>query len=77
MRNKSLLTVLGAASLLIIWQILALFMGSSLILPGPLPVLLRLLELARTPRFLQAALYSFFRVSAALLIALPAASAVV
>jgi len=76
MRNKSLWTLAGAATLLIAWQLLAVIMGSALILPAPFPVLSRLVGLASTPRFLEAALFSFLRVLSALLLALPAASAV-
>lgn len=62
----------GIAAVLTLWEAGAAAFGSELILPRPLPVLAKLLELAQTERFVRAAAGSLFRVSAGFLIALPA-----
>jgi NitT/TauT family transport system permease protein len=64
-------TALGAAVLLVCWEIGAVFLDSDLILPGPLPVLGRFLGLVQGSSFRRALCYSFLRVILALLIAVP------
>jgi NitT/TauT family transport system permease protein len=64
-------TVLGVLVLLLLWETGAAFLGSDLILPGPRPVLGRLLSLVQSPPFGRALLYSFLRVLLGLLIAVP------
>jgi len=64
-------TIAGIVFLLLVWELAALLYGSGLILPGPLPVLGRLVSLVPTPRFLTALGGSFLRVMAGIVIAVP------
>ena len=64
-------TIAGIVSLLLLWECASRFYGSFLILPGPLPVLLRLASFVKTPRFLAALGGSFVRVLGGILIAVP------
>ena len=64
-------TIAGIVFLLLLWELAARVYGSGLILPGPLPVLSRLVELVQTRRFLSALGSSFLRVMAGIFIAVP------
>ena len=64
-------TIAGSVFLILLWELAARAFGSFLILPGPLPVLLRFVELAVTPRFLSALGGSFVRVLGGIFIAVP------
>ena len=68
-------TIAGIVFLLLLWELASRVYSSELILPGPLPVLLRFIELVSTPRFLQALLGSFIRVIWGIIIAVPFAIA--
>jgi len=72
-RASLIWTVLGALAVVAGWELAARSFASELLLPGPLPVARRLLELASHPRFLPALLGSLVRVVAGFLLALPAA----
>ncbi len=60
--KKALKVLLPLAVWLGVWQLLAVRVGQSLLLPGPWEVLVRLLELARTGDFWTTALTSLGRV---------------
>jgi NitT/TauT family transport system permease protein len=62
---------LGILVLLLLWETASRTMGSALLLPGPLPVLKRLITLAGTERFLLALGESFLRVILGILISVP------
>jgi len=64
-------TIAGIAFLLLVWELAARLYDSSLILPGPLPVLGRLAALVQTRRFLSALGGSFLRVLGGIVIAVP------
>jgi NitT/TauT family transport system permease protein len=66
-------TGLGVLAVVAAWEAAAVFVGSELILPGPLPVARRLAALAAHPRFPAAVASSLFRVAAGFLLAFPAA----
>ena len=69
--TDSIYTIAGIVFLLLIWEVAARAYGSGLLLPGPLPVLARLLGLIQTRRFLTALVGSFFRVLGGIIIAVP------
>jgi len=64
-------TIAGIAFLLLVWEFAARAYGSGLILPGPLPVLSRFMDLIQTRRFLLALGGSFLRVMSGIIIAVP------
>jgi NitT/TauT family transport system permease protein len=64
-------TLAGVAVLLLLWELGARAYGSGLILPGPLLVLGRFVELIQNPRFLAALWGSFLRVMWGIVIAIP------
>ncbi|MDR2483576.1 MAG: ABC transporter permease subunit [Treponema sp.] len=68
---QPLWSVLGICFLLAAWECAARFMGSELILPGPLPSARRLLLLLKDPRFTGALLGSFGRVLLGMFISAP------
>ena len=68
-------TIAGIAFLLLVWELAARLYNSSLILPGPLPVLGRFAALISTRRFLDALGGSFFRVMGGIVIAVPLGAA--
>jgi NitT/TauT family transport system permease protein len=61
----------GVIFLLFAWELASMFYGSSIILPGPLPVLRNFIELSSSPRFLNALWGSFLRVLVGIVIAVP------
>ena len=61
----------GVVFLLLLWEFASLVFGASLILPGPLPVLNRFINLVATRRFLTALWGSFVRVLGGIAIAVP------
>jgi NitT/TauT family transport system permease protein len=61
----------GIAILLAFWQLGALAFGSSLIFPGPLPVIKKFISLFGNPKFLKALSFSFLRVIGGMLISVP------
>ncbi|MDR3276307.1 MAG: ABC transporter permease subunit [Treponema sp.] len=63
--------VLGTLFLLLIWELAARYFASPLILPGPLPVFRRFLEIVPTERFLRALGASFLRVCLGVLLSAP------
>lgn len=76
MKNKKapdtfLWTIAGIVFLLLVWEMVSLAFGSGLILPGPLPVLRRFIELIQTRRFLLALAGSLLRVLGGIFIAVP------
>jgi ABC-type nitrate/sulfonate/bicarbonate transport system permease component len=75
-RRSALWTFAGALALVLAWELAARAVASPLILPGPLPTFLSLLALARTERFLLAALGTTLRVAAGLALAVPVAALV-
>ncbi|MDR1286238.1 MAG: ATP-binding cassette domain-containing protein [Treponema sp.] len=64
-------TAAGITFLLLLWEAASLAWGSDLLLPGPLPVLARLLELLPARRFLLSLARTFFRVTLGILISVP------
>ena len=64
-------TAAGIIFLLLIWEIAARIYGSGLILPGPLPVLVRFIELIMSRNFFTALAGSFMRVIGGIIIAVP------
>ena len=64
-------TIGGVVFLLLVWEFAAVFFGSGLILPGPLPVLSRFVDLIQTRRFLAALGGSLVRVLGGIIIAVP------
>jgi NitT/TauT family transport system permease protein len=66
--KKAVWAGLGVVSLLLAWEIASLAFASSLLLPGPLPVLKRFFVLICTKPFLRALAGSFGRVLLAMLI---------
>ena len=66
-------TIAGIIFLLLLWELLSRVYGTSLILPGPLPVIWQFISLITTPRFLNALGGSFLRVLFGILIAVPLA----
>ncbi len=74
--RAALWTAAGALALSIGWEGAARIVDSALILPGPVATLRALLALARTERFLLAALGSTLRVAAGLAFAIPVAALV-
>ena len=76
MKHNLYWTLAGIAFLLLLWELGSRVYGSEIILPGPLPVLLRLIELVSTPRFLLALRSSFLRVISGIIIAVPLAIAI-
>ena len=75
-RSSLLWTLAGIAFLLLLWEIAARVYGSGLLLPGPIPVIKRLLALFNSRRFLFALTGSFVRVIAGIAIAVPLGIAV-
>jgi NitT/TauT family transport system permease protein len=71
MKGHVLWTLAGTAFLLLIWELAARVYASGLILPGPLLVLGRFVELIQNPRFLAALWGSFIRVIWGIVIAIP------
>ncbi|AEF80508.1 ABC transporter permease [Leadbettera azotonutricia] len=61
----------GIIVLLILWQLGAFLFGSSLILPGPLPVIEKFGSLFGNPKFLTSLGFSFLRVIGGMLISVP------
>jgi NitT/TauT family transport system permease protein len=61
----------GIVLLLVLWEIAALLWGNDLLLPGPLPVLGRLVRLVGTERFLASLAESSLRVLLGMLISVP------
>jgi NitT/TauT family transport system permease protein len=70
-RASVLWSLLGILLLMILWETASLVLGSDLLLPGPVPVLARFLELLVTPRFLLSLGSSFLRVILGILISAP------
>jgi NitT/TauT family transport system permease protein len=70
-RASVLWSLLGILLLVILWETASLVLGSDLLLPGPVPVLARFLELLVTPRFLLSLGSSFLRVILGILISAP------
>jgi len=64
-------TLLGIVFLLLIWELGARIYGSGLILPGPLPVFGKFVELIQTRQFYTALGGSFLRVMGGIAIAVP------
>ncbi|MDR1106284.1 MAG: ATP-binding cassette domain-containing protein [Treponema sp.] len=64
-------TAAGITFLLLLWEAASLAWGSDLLLPGPVPVLARLLELLPARRFLLSLARTFFRVLLGILISVP------
>ena len=60
--SKLIIFILIALFWLLLWQLASLLMGRSLLLPGPLPVLYRLGELALTASFWQITAHSLGRI---------------
>ena len=76
LKNSSLLwTLFGIVFLLIVWELAARAYGSILILPGPVPVLSRFVEMIQNPRFLTALGGSFLRVMGGIVVAVPLGAA--
>ena len=75
-RYSLIWTLAGVLFLLVIWELAARAYGSGLLLPGPLPVLKRLLVLISRRSFLQALASSLFRVLMSIIIAVPSGIAV-
>jgi len=69
--SGALWTAVGIIFLLLIWELAARIYGSGLILPGPAPVIARLIALVPTPRFARALGGSFLRVMGGIFIAVP------
>jgi NitT/TauT family transport system permease protein len=65
----ALWTLSGIVFLFLVWEAVSRFYGSLLILPGPLPVLGRFVELVQTRRFFIALWGSFLRVLAGIALA--------
>ena len=65
--DRLLRPLLPLAFWLVVWQLAALAVGQSFILPGPAAVLGTLIQLAGVPSFWQTALLSLVRVLAGLL----------
>ncbi|MDR1419330.1 MAG: ATP-binding cassette domain-containing protein [Treponema sp.] len=65
-------TALGVTALLLLWETASLAWGSDLLLPGPLPVLIRFLALLSGRRFLVSLASSFSRVMLGILVSVPA-----
>lgn len=61
-RNKSIRHLLAGLLALLVWQVLSLFLGSPLLLPGPAAVLGRLFALMLTGDFWQRVGFSLLRV---------------
>jgi NitT/TauT family transport system permease protein len=61
----------GILFLLLLWEIVSLIAASALLLPGPVPVLLRFIQLISARPFLRALAGSFGRVMLAMLISVP------
>ncbi|MDR0409100.1 MAG: ABC transporter permease subunit [Spirochaetaceae bacterium] len=71
-KNRPVLSFLGGfACFFIVWQIGAWLTGSEIILPGPLPVVKKLLEIVKTERFQRALAASSARLLLGILIAAP------
>ena len=64
-------TMAGIVFLLLVWEAVARIYGSTLILPGPLPVLESFRSLIFSPRFFSALGNSFLRVLGGIAIAIP------
>ena len=69
--GRGLWFCLGVLVLLLFWELAALAAGSSLILPGPVPVLKRLFLLVRDGAFLRALGSSFCRVMLGIVLSAP------
>jgi NitT/TauT family transport system permease protein len=70
-KSTAVYTIAGIIFLLIFWEAASLLRGSELLLPGPVPVLRKLIALAATGRFLLSLWNSFFRVLLGMLISVP------
>jgi NitT/TauT family transport system permease protein len=71
-KNRQALSFLGGlACFFLLWQIGAWLTGSEIILPGPLPVIKKLLPLVKTERFLHALAASTSRLLLGMLISVP------
>lgn len=68
--KKILIKVLAVAFWIIVWEALARFVGSDLIICSPTVVLKRLLELIKTPEFFRAISFSSLRILAGFFAAL-------
>ena len=66
-----LMYVIGVFLLFAFWELFSRFYDSSLIFPGPIPVISELLRLLKDPRFLSSLANTFFRVIAAMVISVP------
>jgi NitT/TauT family transport system permease protein len=64
-------TLAGIVFFILVWELTSRAYGSQLILPGPLPVLKRFIELIQTRRFLFALGGSFLRVLGGIALAVP------
>jgi NitT/TauT family transport system permease protein len=73
--RHTLYTAAGIVCLVFIWELASRLYGSGLLLPGPLPVLRRFIDLVHTRRFLEALGGSFIRVLAGIIIAVPLGTA--
>ena len=70
-KNTVLYTAAGIIVLLLLWQIISYIKANELLLPGPIPVMQKLIGIAATERFLLALWGSFFRVITGMLISVP------
>ena len=69
--KKTVWTGAGVLFLLLCWEAASLICASALLLPGPLPVLEKFIQLISSRRFLQALAGSFSRVFLAMAISVP------
>jgi NitT/TauT family transport system permease protein len=70
-KNQFLWTIAGVVFLFVLWELVSRIFGSTLILPGPLPVFISFVRLVQTRRFLESLGGSFIRVLAGITVAVP------
>ncbi|MDR3355740.1 MAG: ABC transporter permease subunit [Spirochaetaceae bacterium] len=70
-KRQSASFLAGLVCFFLIWQIGAVLTGSDIILPGPVPVVKKLISLLKTERFLRALLSSTLRLLLGLAISVP------
>jgi NitT/TauT family transport system permease protein len=68
---KKFWSVAGICCILLVWKAASLMVAQDLLLPPPERVLLKLLSLITTPRFLRSLLSTFFRLLSALAVSIP------
>jgi NitT/TauT family transport system permease protein len=70
-KSTAAYTAAGILFLLIVWEAASLIWGNDLLLPGPLPVLIKFVRIAVTRRFLLSLWESFYRVLLGMVISVP------